>query len=99
MENNKQTTALQQAILDLKKQKDIYKNHFEEGKWNSDRCEEIDNCISILESKLELEKQQIIDAWGSDRQFIIYDSDKDELSQETINELSEQYYTDTYGND
>ena len=57
--SNKQT-ALQKSISQLKQQKDILKNHFQEGKWNDDKCSEIENCIFILESNLEMEKEQII---------------------------------------
>lgn len=79
-------TALQKTISQLKQQKDILKNHFEMGKWNNDRCSEIDNCISILESNLELEKQQIEDAFDTAYSF-----------DHNVNDPSaQQYYNKKY---
>jgi len=54
----KQQTAMQELIDKLQKQKSILKEDFEGGKWNDDRCSEIDNCIIIAESLLQKEKEQ-----------------------------------------
>jgi hypothetical protein len=45
----------------------------------------------------EMENKQIIDAWISDRQFIIWSGDKDEFTDDEINELANEYYNKTYG--
>jgi hypothetical protein len=42
----------------LLQQKNILKNHFEEGKWNDDRCSEIDNCLEFVQQAKEMEKAQ-----------------------------------------
>ena len=55
----KQETPIQKLIAELKKQKDILKNHFEQGKWNDDRCSEIDNSIQLAESLLPYEREVI----------------------------------------
>ncbi len=61
--DNMEKTALHQLIEKLEKQKEILKNHFEPGKWNEDRCSEIDNSIDEAKSLLPTEKQNIIDAF------------------------------------
>lgn len=45
----------------------------------------------------ELHKQEIKNAWSDSRDIIFYDSDKDSLSEETANDLAEQYYKETFG--
>jgi hypothetical protein len=57
----KEKTALTQLIEKLQQQKRILKESFEHGKWNDDRCSEIDNSIEIAQSLLPIEKQQIVD--------------------------------------
>lgn len=84
--SNKKQTALQKSISQLKQQKDTLKNHFEEGKWNDDRCSEIDNCIFILESNLAMEKEQIIDAVEYGNSY---------FPQVPV-DISEYYYKNTY---
>lgn len=89
-------TAVTWLEKQLKKQKEILKNHFEEGKWNDDRCDEIDNCLALLQSALEMEKRQIIEAItktiiGSN---VIYD----QKSPEVIH-AAEEYYAETFGKD
>ena len=90
--SNKKQTALQKSISQLKQQKDTLKNHFEEGKWNDDRCSEIDNCIFILESNLAMEKEQMNDvashSWSEGASYV-YDG-------KTKFESFEQYYKETY---
>lgn len=92
METNKKQTALQLAIEQLHKQKQVLKEHFEEGKWNDDRCSEIDNCILICESKLPMEREQIEEDFSqgmnNSLDYFIPNSCKSE---------SQQYYEQTYG--
>lgn len=58
----KQTTAVEWLIEKLNQQKRILKDSFVEGKWNDDRCSEIDNCIDLCIAAKQLERKQIIDA-------------------------------------
>jgi hypothetical protein len=44
-----------------------------------------------------MEKEQIINAWENERQVVFLDSFEDTLSEDTIKELAEQYYNETYG--
>lgn len=97
MEFNKKQTALQLVIEQLHKHKRILKDHFEEGKWNDDRCSEIDNCILICESKLPMEREQIVNAWKEDRVMVFFDDKGDDLNEEDIHELAKKYYVETYG--
>jgi len=46
----------------------------------------------------ELEKEQIKNAWGNERQVVFFDSFQDTLSEDTIKDLAEHYYNETYGN-
>lgn len=57
-----------ELIKNLNQQKRILKDGFVEGKWNDDRCSEIDNCIQLAEIQLEKEHQMVIDftEWVSD---------------------------------
>ena len=49
----------------------------------------IDDCIDLCYSKLELEKEQIIDAfWNGDN--------TDCLSEQNAKEFAEKYYNETY---
>ncbi len=90
--SNKKQTALQQAIAELKKKstkggmmvQSLSHQFRAEGKE-----EGIDIALKILESKLELEKQQIIKDYCNGRMSVI---DKEIIP-------AEQYYNDTYGND
>ena len=52
---------------------------------------------SALEKAKEMEKEQIINAWENERQVVFLDSFEDTLSEDTIKELAEQYYNETYG--
>jgi hypothetical protein len=78
-------TAVQWLESQLLKQKSILKNHFEEGKWNDDRCSEIDNCLLFIQQAKEMEKEQIIKAvsWGN----LHADSNKN----------AQDHYNETYG--
>jgi hypothetical protein len=87
VENN--MTAVDLIILQLKKQKEILKNHFQEGKWNDDRVSEIDNCILICENTKQIEKEQICDAFDKGKW--------DTMAFKGT--LKEQYYNQTYGTD
>lgn len=66
-ENNtdkpKEQTAVEWLESQLLKQKSILKNHFEEGKWNDDRCDEIDNCLLFIQQAKEMEKNMLTDAY------------------------------------
>ena len=88
MQKDKQTTAVSQLIDQLIKQKLILKNHFEEGKWNDDRCDEIDNCIDLAKSVLELERKQIEDASICMMPL--------EIPLESKKKAAEQYFTSTF---
>jgi hypothetical protein len=79
-------TAVEWLIEQLKKQKDILQNHFEQGKWNDDRCSEIDNCILLCEQAKQMEKDQIVDALCDGRLSVI---NKNIIS-------SEQYFNETF---
>lgn len=57
----KQTTAVEWLIEKLNQQKRILKDSFVEGKWNDDRCSEIDNCIDLCIAAKDLERQNLID--------------------------------------
>jgi len=87
-ENNtgkpKQQTAIEWLESQLLKQKSILKNHFEEGKWNDDRCDEIDNCLLFIQQAKEMEKQQIRKAYCYGEHY------KD-------TKLTTDYYNETYG--
>jgi hypothetical protein len=80
-------TAVQWLESQLLKQKSILKNHFEEGKWNDDRCSEIDNCLLFIQQAKEMEKQQKANTWNN----AINAVEKDKW------ESFEQYYEQTYG--
>jgi hypothetical protein len=89
MENTKKQTAVDWIIKQLEKQKQILKNHFEEGKWNEDRRSEIDNCILICEQAKQMEKEQIIDTFKY-AQVLLSMDDKTR---------AEQHYNETYNNE
>jgi hypothetical protein len=59
--------------------------------------EQVMQTIGLFEQAKEMEKEQIVDAWISDRQFIIWSGDKDEFTDDEINELANDYYEQTYG--
>jgi oligoribonuclease NrnB/cAMP/cGMP phosphodiesterase (DHH superfamily) len=61
---NKKTTAVEWLVKQLTKQREILKNHFEEGKWNDDRCSEIDNCLLLCEQAKAMEREQIVEAFN-----------------------------------
>lgn len=67
--SNKQQTAVEWLENQLLKQKSILKNHFEEGKWNDDRCDEIDNCLLFIQQAKEMEKEQRSIKLPSDEQI------------------------------
>ena len=58
---------------------------------------EFQEANDILNKAKEMEKEQIVDAWISDRQFIIWSGDKDDITDDEINELANDYYNETYG--
>jgi pyridoxal/pyridoxine/pyridoxamine kinase len=58
-------TAIETLIEHLITQKSILKNAFEAGKWNDDRCSEIDNCIDLAKQLLEKEKQQLVSSYSN----------------------------------
>jgi cytochrome c553 len=51
------------------------------------------------EQSKEMEKTQIKNAWGNERQVVFFDSFEDTLSEDTIKDLAEYYYNETYGGD
>lgn len=53
--------------------------------------------MDAMKQAKQMHKDEIKNAWASDRQYVFYDSDKDELSDHTIDELTEQYYNGTFG--
>ena len=53
--------------------------------------------FEATEQAKEMEKEQIINAWENERQVVFLDSFEDTLSEDTIKELAEQYYNETYG--
>jgi hypothetical protein len=59
--------------------------------------DQLTRVMEILEQAKEMEKEQIVDAWISDRQFIIWSGDKDDITDDEINELANDYYNETYG--
>ncbi len=58
-----------------------------------------DDFIKLAKQAKEMEKEQIVDAWISDRQFIIWSGDKDDITDDEINELANDYYNETYRGD
>jgi hypothetical protein len=46
---------------------------------------------------IEMEKEQIKNAWGNEREVAFFDSFEDILSEDTIKDLAQQYYNETYG--
>jgi hypothetical protein len=89
----KQITAVEWLVKQLEKQKDILKNNFEAGKWNDDRCSEIDNCILFCEKAKEIEKSQIVDAYYRGEQNNI----EKELTGLPEYQDGYEYYKITYG--
>lgn len=88
--SNKQQTALQQAIDYLKERHSFL---LDGGVPTTESAiDEIDNCIAFLESKLELEKEQIIDA-NNDGQSLHAKS----VTNLMIRDNAENYYEQTYG--
>jgi hypothetical protein len=86
-----QQTAVDWLIDKLNQEKDILKNHFEGGKWNDDRVEEIDMCLLLCEHAKEMFEQQIETAYDKGTiNGIDYPESKLPLT-------GEQYYTQTYG--
>jgi hypothetical protein len=88
----KKQTALQWVEAQLIKQKKVLKEHFEGGKWNDDRCSEIDNCLDIVKAAKAMEKEQIKDAydWGET-------NGSDECNGDgPTHDNFDQYYTETY---
>ena len=85
----KEQTAVEWLESQLLKQKSILKNHFEEGKWNDDRCDEIDNCLSFIQQAKEMEKEKIVKAYNQD----LYGR----LSGYRNFDDGEDYYNQTYG--
>ena len=99
METNKKQTAVQLVIEQLHKHKRILKDHFEEGKWNDDRCSEIDNCILICESKLPMEREQIEKDYNSGFRAGVSDYIDVGCGIDSKELTAEQYYEQTYGKD
>jgi len=91
MTNNKQQTAVDWLENQLLKQKSILKNHFEEGKWNDDRCSEIDNCLEFVKQAKEMEKERIETAYNKGTVHGI------DYPESTLPISGEQYYNKTYG--
>lgn len=90
MEKDKQETAVEWLESQLLKQKSILKNHFEEGKWNDDRCSEIDNCLEFVKQAKEMEKQKMIEFAQS---YAVIHCMGD------ITKNAYEYYYETYGDD
>jgi hypothetical protein len=84
----KEKTALTQLIEKIEQQKRVLKDHFVEGKWNDDRCSELDNCIAIASAMLPIEKQQIVDG-------IIWFDDTDRKPSE-IEISAKQYFQNKF---
>ena len=92
MTNNKQQTAVEWLENQLLKQKSILKNHFEEGKWNDDRCSEIDNCLEFVKQAKEMEKERLIDAFDEGQEY-----EHQYLINSTPKFDSKTWYNETYG--
>jgi hypothetical protein len=55
---------------------------------------------NVLFSKaLKMEREQIEEAWKDNREYVYYDSDKDELSENTKSQLASEYFTQTFKNE
>jgi hypothetical protein len=52
--------------------------------------------VDLFNQAKEMHKVEIKESWKKDRQFVFFDCDTDNLSHETIDELSEQYYNETF---
>jgi hypothetical protein len=87
-------TAVEWLVEELKKQKDILQNHFEQGKWNDDRCSEIDNCILLCEQAKQMDKEQKIKSYRDGRS-----DQQSERQSKFYNRTAEQYYNETYTNE
>lgn len=90
MGNNNKQTAVDWIIKQLEKQKQILKDHFEDGKWNEDRRSEIDNCILICEQAKQIEKEQHSETW------IDAQANLRELTFIGKEKRFEDYYNETY---
>ena len=82
-------TAIEWLESQLLKQKSILKNHFEEGKWNDDRCSEIDNCLLFIQQAKEMEKEQIISSYNEGMEGM-------SNNPEVENYMGVEYYNLTY---
>ena len=58
---------------------------------------DVSEYLALKQQAKAIHEKEIRNAWSSDRQYVLYDSDKDELSQDTIDDASEQYYNETFG--
>jgi hypothetical protein len=89
MTNNKQQKgAFEWIEVKLLQQKNILRNHFEEGKWNDDRCDEIDNCLEFVKQAKEMQKQRMIEFAQS---YAVIHCMGD------ITKNADEYYNETYG--
>ena len=56
-----------------------------------------DDIVKCYEQAKKMEKEQIKNAWGNERQVVFFDSFEDTLCEGTIKDLAEYYYNETYG--
>jgi hypothetical protein len=81
----KQKTAVEWLVKELNQKIDFIPL----GKWDMIR--------DIIQQAKEMEKAQIENAWGNERQVVFMDSFEDTLTEDTVKELAEHYYNETYG--
>jgi hypothetical protein len=95
--SNKQQTALDIVIVQLKEE--IVKSAHKDASTirTGDYRIGLTKAIEFCDQAKQMEKEKIINAWENERQVVFLDSFEDTLSEDTIKELAEQYYNETYG--